>query len=142
MNKEEVVKGKNLFDEEKIIDTGIKEPLFIRIPFDEYKELKENSLYYRQELEKAWKENEKLKDRIEYLGNEKYALYQDNISLLKEKYGTESLHYKYIETPPVEVKGYISEDKIKAKIKELEKTKNYIISMYAIGILEELLGDE
>lgn len=61
MNKEEVVKGKNLFDEEKIIDTGIKEPLFIRIPFDEYKELKENNLYYRQELAKAWKENEELK---------------------------------------------------------------------------------
>ena len=39
MNKEEVVKGKNLFDEEKIIDTGMKEPLFIRIPFDEYRKL-------------------------------------------------------------------------------------------------------
>ena len=33
------------------------------------------------------------------------------------------------------------EDKIRTKIKELEKTKNYIISMYAIGILEELLGE-
>ena len=36
----------------------------------------------------------------------------------------------------------VSKDKIRNKIKELEKTKNYIISMYAIGILEELLGDD
>ena len=42
----------------------------------------------------------------------------------------------------VEDNEFIPKSKIRDKIKELEKTKNYITSMYAIGILEELLGDE
>ena len=42
----------------------------------------------------------------------------------------------------VEDNEFIPKSKIRTKIKELEKTKNYITSMYAIGILEELLGDE
>lgn len=43
MNKEEVVKGKNLFDEEKIIDTGMKGRLFVSIPFDEYRKLQKQN---------------------------------------------------------------------------------------------------
>ena len=137
MNKEEIVKNKNLFDEEKIIDTGMKELLFIRMPFDEYKKLqeenkniKENNLSYQKELAKAWKENEELKRKT-------YKAYITDKGKLKFVFD-----------------NYISKDKIRNKIKELEASyKKYereglsnFIDKLDIGtrieVLKELLGDE
>ena len=54
MNKEEVVKGKNLFDEEKIIDTGMKGILFVSIPFDEYRKLQKENLEQKKQLESRY----------------------------------------------------------------------------------------
>ena len=68
MSKAETIKSKNLFDEEKLIDTGIKEPLFIRIPFDEYKKLlkelkceKELRIRYERRYDKCKESEDRLK---------------------------------------------------------------------------------
>lgn len=83
-------------------------------------ELEENNLSYQKELAKAWKENEKLKEENKKQYKQFIKDHTEVIEALKKE----------------------QEDKIRTKIKELEKTKNYIISMYAIGVLEELLGDD
>ena len=140
MSEEEVVKGKNLFDEEKIIDAGMKEPLFISIPFDEYKKyrklqeeneklkhehleadvlieaLRENDLSYLEELAKAWEKNEELQKEVDDLIKENHK-HIDYIASMKKKH----------------------EDKIRDKIKELEGTISFDLT---IEVLKELLGDD
>lgn len=67
-------------------------------------------------IDKLQKENEKLKELV---GFTTIRIKTDDIKML--------------------TKDFISKDKIRNKIEEEKKRKSYIISMYAIGILEELL---
>ena len=83
--------------------------------------LKENNLSYQEELAKAWNKNEELKRKT-------YKAYINDKGEIQFAFD-----------------NYISKDKIRTKIEKIKKemkTENYIVSLYAIGILEELLGDE
>jgi chromosome segregation ATPase len=88
--------------------------------------LQENNLSYQEELAKAWKENEELKEEIDNLIKENHK-HIDYIADMKKKH----------------------EDKIRTKIKKLEELKADIHSEHStywyknrIEVLKELLGDD
>ena len=86
--------------------------------------------YFQQAIDKVVNLIDKLLEKNEAL-KEKLKSKEKQIKLMQE-----------MNLPDEIEKNYISKDKIRTKIKELDKKRNYIHSMYTSNVLEELLGDD
>ena len=110
-------------------------------------------------IEKQQKEIEELKNKNNLMNAKIHNLLDDNMELLRKDGNTDKLNYKYIECPKVEAEwykseryineNYISKDKIKAKIEELEQDEDFYREQDRIyeyegklNLLQSLLEEE
>lgn len=94
-------------------------------------------------IDKLQKENEELKEEIEIHKETENDLEHEILRDEEEIEHKQKTIDKIIKELEEFYEKYdvISKDKIRTKIKELENKRNYIHSMYAINVLEELLGE-